>query len=548
MPITGASEVLPGIFYDKGGVVLSVAHPDFGAACDGTTNDTAAINAAIDYAAARSSGNAIVSFPIGSVTKAVGIVLKPGVTLVGSMSGRPGATLQLYSPGTLIDTPATQSNHMGVAGLALLGFGASGAGIGLRIRNGYWNSAERLFLNNFADAGLQTDATTVSCWINRIIAYNCVQNRTRAAVQGAIDLDGTDHMVHGLESTASVTGTKTSASLYCAALAIRMANGFVDAVQAETSDVGLYVSGSQNRFTACRADTNMGHGFQIVGNGNQFVTPYALNNSQDTTNGFDHYYVSGTNNDFVKPKAENGAAKVARYFINDASSAGDTNKNEYLSPRMVGTANGTADYNAVAGGPAISFADGPPKTLTVNSATPSVTGYRQFLTANSSATTITNFTGGVEGQIITVDCRDANTLIEHNTVTITLPWGGSLKMRSGAVYQFRLIGGVWRPLGDAQYLQHVSGDNGDTSSTIAPRAAESTQRWLSPLTATRTVTLNTAGATSGSRFRIVRGAAATGAFNLNVGTGPLKALTAAGQWCDVEYDGAAWVLSAYGAL
>jgi hypothetical protein len=43
----------------------------------------------------------------------------------------------------------------------------------------------------------------------------------------------------------------------------------------------------------------------------------------------------------------------------------------------------------------------------------------------------------------------------------------------------------------------------------------------------------------------VRTAASTGAFNLDVGG--LKNL-AVGQWADVEYDGAAWFLSRFGAL
>lgn len=33
----------------------------------------------------------------------------------------------------------------------------------------------------------------------------------------------------------------------------------------------------------------------------------------------------------------------------------------------------------------------------------------------------------------------------------------------------------------------------------------------------------------------------------SLGTGPLKAL-AAGQWCEVDYDGSAWVLTAFGSL
>lgn len=73
-----------------------------------------------------------------------------------------------------------------------------------------------------------------------------------------------------------------------------------------------------------------------------------------------------------------------------------------------------------------------------------------------------------------------------------------------------------------------------------------TQRLAVALTADRAVTLTATGA-AGDYFLIVRTAASTGAFNLNVGTGPLKAL-ATGTWCRVEYDGTAWFLAAYGSL
>lgn len=96
--------------------------------------------------------------------------------------------------------------------------------------------------------------------------------------------------------------------------------------------------------------------------------------------------------------------------------------------------------------------------------------------------------------------------------------------------------------------------NGDVAATLrvlaqgaSGNASTVTQRWNTPLTADRAVTLSTTYARTGARFRIIRTAAATGAFNLNVGTGPLKAL-AVGTWCDVEYDGSAWFLAAYGAL
>jgi len=70
-----------------------------------------------------------------------------------------------------------------------------------------------------------------------------------------------------------------------------------------------------------------------------------------------------------------------------------------------------------------------------------------------------------------------------------------------------------------------------------------------PIAADRAVSLGTSIVWDGARFRVTRTAAATGAFNVNVGTGPLKAL-AAGTWCEVTYDAAAtaWALTAYGAL
>lgn len=94
-------------------------------------------------------------------------------------------------------------------------------------------------------------------------------------------------------------------------------------------------------------------------------------------------------------------------------------------------------------------------------------------------------------------------------------------------------------------VNEVSTNRGDASVTLL-HYSEQTQLFDTPLTATRTVTLPVGNVKQ--RFRVVRSANATGAFNLNVGTGPLKALTAAGQWCDVEADGTNYRLTAAGTL
>lgn len=126
---------------------------------------------------------------------------------------------------------------------------------------------------------------------------------------------------------------------------------------------------------------------------------------------------------------------------------------------------------------------------------------------------------------------------------------GSLYIRSdgsaiaGLVYVNTNGTTTWAPLTN----NTVSADKGDAAATLTVRTSEKTNQWNTPITADRAVTLSTTGAINGDKFRIVRTAAATGAFNLNVGTGPLKAL-GIGQWCDVEYNGSAWMLTAFGSL
>ncbi|MDX0180860.1 hypothetical protein GOC16_08350 [Sinorhizobium meliloti] len=63
------------------------------------------------------------------------------------------------------------------------------------------------------------------------------------------------------------------------------------------------------------------------------------------------------------------------------------------------------------------------------------------------------------------------------------------------------------------------------------------------LTAGRAITLSTAGAPIGYMERFVR--TGSGAFDLSIGG--LKNLTT-NTWCDVVYNGSAWVLTAYGTL
>lgn len=87
--------------------------------------------------------------------------------------------------------------------------------------------------------------------------------------------------------------------------------------------------------------------------------------------------------------------------------------------------------------------------------------------------------------------------------------------------------------------------NTDADVTLTAGTDAERIRHTGTLTANRAITLATAGVAAGAVFRITR--TGGGAFNLNIGTGPLKAL-ATNTWATVIYDGAAWYLAEYGAL
>ncbi len=103
--------------------------------------------------------------------------------------------------------------------------------------------------------------------------------------------------------------------------------------------------------------------------------------------------------------------------------------------------------------------------------------------------------------------------------------------------------GTWQPLQNLSARQSITNV---AAFTLTPGTSPYRTLYSGVMTADRAVTLSSTGAWDGLTYEILR--TATGVFNLNVGTGPLVALSAAKQLCRVTYDGSAWYLSGYETL
>ena len=84
-------------------------------------------------------------------------------------------------------------------------------------------------------------------------------------------------------------------------------------------------------------------------------------------------------------------------------------------------------------------------TFTANDATPSVALGRFFITANTVATTITDFDGTLgNGHHITIYINDAYTTIAHDALKIDMPGDIDQFFGVGDIVEAISISGVWK--------------------------------------------------------------------------------------------------------
>lgn len=435
----------------------------FGAKGDGTTNDSAALNAALTFAGtgARGTVQLLPKVYVANVT------VPNGVTLTGSGDG-PGyigsvlsyqSTIQANATGVIVDTATGSSRtiqSIHITNLNLRGLGSAVPLVGIKIEAGNDNFVIRnVFVTNTADQSIYTDTVSQAGVFENILTNGALLNQTRASIAAACEIHGLDHVGRNLECGNSQatfsTNYNLAVPLFTAGIWIdgTSDDNFTDMV-GEASDTGIYITGTSNTFRGLKPNFNFGHGLIDNSSNSQYIGTRMLNNGRAAASTYDCFYkLAGSGVIDVEGLQcyTPGGDPAVRYAITDNVTYGALlggNQSIYSHVMVSGSYSGQT-YNFADSfiGPRVSIPAGGWLILTQNSTTPSVDNYQSFRTNNTVSTAISNFTNGVNGQIITVSVNDANTTIPNGSTIHTI---GGTTISTQGTYMFEKYQTVWRQL------------------------------------------------------------------------------------------------------
>lgn len=414
-----------------------------------TDNVTTYIQAAIN--AVNTAGGGVITHPPG-LYNVSGLALKAGVCLQGAgfpgTYGYPSAkktTYKAVSAGWMVEAADGVAQYCGVVGIAFSGLGSGTAAKGVRIgASNYWCFIRNCQFDNLS--GQAAQVAGLAAVVEDILVTNCLLTLP-VAKTGTIEIGGTDNYANRIEASNNRGTVSNATNLYVCGIAVTGSNNFVSHCTGEESDVGFYVSGTRNKFTASRADLNWGHGWEIVAASNMLGECHALTNGLATTNTYDNFVLTAGGNSFDGCHSEFDGVILPRYSLRDTVNS-DSSKNFYGPTCQWGTGYGTATFNLnVSAGGAVQIPQGPPKAFTAADTTPSVLGYGCWLTANVADTTITAFDDSVPGQELWLYADDAKTLITNgngsDAGSISTAERKSKRLVNGQWYCFIQRSGVW---------------------------------------------------------------------------------------------------------
>ena len=267
----------------------------------------------------------------------------------------PGAGLMTRIAGSFAGplVTGTDAHAVTLRGIAFGGNPNSADSEAIEITNGDNWMIEDCSFNQFGGRAIHWVSGS-AIRINKNNALNCMKVRTGwSDYTGVFDLNGADGMVTQNEVTASMaSGYDTG---YICALRHNGGNGFYSQNIWEISEHGVYIDPDEGYLTTFindRADVNLGHGWIVAGDKNRFIGCRGYRNSQQTTDTYDHFRVTGTRNLFVACEAdeESTDTKKAKYALNDQSGASGATLNRYALNEWRSYATAAANFSGSSAG------------------------------------------------------------------------------------------------------------------------------------------------------------------------------------------------------
>lgn len=392
----------------------------YGAVCDGSTDDATAIQDAIDVA--KDAGGGIVYLPAKKCKIASSVQLYDGVRFIGAgdsynATGGNGVGTVLYMTG---DAPAIVVDGdtgygFEIAHMQILGDITNSSNDGISLQEGSSSVCRSSTIHDVSIVNAGRDAIRADGF-----SYLKINNVNANSFQGigfySYDADTSAVLSEYLSIRNSVFGG--------GATGIKFDNG---------SFISLY-----------NVDVTSNADGLFVGGGVYYITSYSLSSNQNTADGIEfsaddasitrfffydtRIYMAGANATETAIKFSRASTYTVRYGVFDGvliAKAGAT------SPTYSISDDGSAfDYSDMRGvwdnsGGAINLAQTKAinlelldkkdfQTFTDGDTTPSVQGGDYFYTANTGATTITDFDGGNYGDRFTIVVNDPYTIIDFS--------------------------------------------------------------------------------------------------------------------------------------
>lgn len=308
----------------------------YGAKGDSTTDDTTAIQAALD--AVGSGGVVMIPTPAaaGGYYKACGLQIPNYVTVSGEYNakaptGSANRMTHIYcdQADNVFEQKSTPAYGITVKNFYLKGE-PTAHGRGVYFANCISCYIADNFMIQFGDQAILWSAGFVGRVSGNVVGGGYISSG-RAGYLGVVQVAATDVEITGNEiagpfcvpfNTGNCYGPSAMVDGYITGLYLTNGKQMVSNNLFEFVEHGIVNAGSNSQFYANHSEYNLGHGWYITGGSNQIFGNSSYTNGQAADNTYDGFYVTGGHNQFSANAVESTPATgwpSMRYGFNDVS-------------------------------------------------------------------------------------------------------------------------------------------------------------------------------------------------------------------------------------